>query len=480
MWTQKFHVIFQNRLLKRLLHTKNSIPIFLWALITILCFLTLRNLDPDPQRLLAKNDPDKVFYQQFKEQFKAAAEEEFIFITLTNNKGIFQKEFLEKVDSLTNFLGRSPGILRVYSLTNEHIIFFNGSDINARPLIHVGQPEFYQEDSIYLFQSKEYRDLHISKDKRSIAIGAFNDPGLTGKQKDELVRSINSKILQLGFDESHFVTKTKIERNSKGLVIGLVLAFVLILILFYLLSKSLRARLVKNKLLISGFLIVLAIISAFYISNHELNFHLSDGVFGKTKADLEFIDNNFYGSRPFEMVVTIKNGQHSFYDIDMMKKVEEIEDFLKDSLSTGAIITPISLFKGANKAFHGGENAYFKIPGSVQHVARFAEAIYQTEYADEMERYMLPDGSSIRISGRLPDVGSKEFKSLSKKFDRFFNNRQYSNSFSYRLTGPAILIDRASNSLKNIFLAFLIAFFLYLLVLLLSLKAKPNKNHFPN
>jgi predicted RND superfamily exporter protein len=466
--------------LKRFLNTRNSIPIFLWALVAILCFLAARNLDLSPQRLLAKNDPDKIFYQQFKEQFKAAAEEESIFIALTNNKGIFQKDFLEKVDSLANFLGRSPGILRVYSLTNEHVIFFNGGDINARPLLHVGQPAFYKEDSIYLFQSKEYLDLHISKDSRSIAIGAFNDPAVTGKQKDELVRSINSKMEQLGFDEAHFVAKAKIEKNSKELVVWLVLGFVLILILFFLLFRSLRDRLVKNKLSIAVFLILLAIISAFYISKREFNFHLRDAVFGKTKADLKFIDNNFYGSRPFEMVVTMKNGQQNFYDIDMMKKLEEIENYLKDSLNVGAVISPISLFKGANKAFHGGENAYFKIPGSAQEVARFTEAIYQTEYADEMERYMLQDGSSVRISGRLADIGSKEFKPLSQKFDRFFNNHKYSNSFSYRLTGPAILIDKASNSIKCIMLAGLISFFLYLLILLLSLKTPPNKNHFSN
>jgi predicted RND superfamily exporter protein len=449
-------------------------------LITILCFLILRTLDLDPQRLLAKDDPDKVFFEQFKERFKAATEEESIFIALKNNKGIFQKEFLEKADSLTNFLSHSPGILRVYSLTNEHIIFFNGRDINAKPLIHTSQPEFYQQDSTYLFQSKEYCDLHISKDGRSIAVGAFNDTTLTRKQKDELVRSMNSKILQLGFDESHFIARIKIERNSKDLVIYLVLAFVLILALFYLLFRSLRAKLVKNKLLISGFLILLAIISVFFISKRQFNFHLSDAVFGKMRADLKFIENNFSGSRPLEMVLTMKNGQHSFYDIEMMKKVEEIENFLKDSLSAGAIITPISLFKGANKAFHGGENSYFKIPDSTKQVARFAEAIYQTEYADEMERYMLQDGSSIRISGRLADVGSKEFKLLSQKLDRFFNDHQYSNSFSYRLTGPSILIDKASDSIKTIILALLIAFSLYLIILVLSLKPPHNKNHFAN
>jgi predicted RND superfamily exporter protein len=429
---------------------------------------------------LTKNDPDKAFYQQFKDQFKAASEEESIFIALTNNKGIFHKDFLGKADSLTQFLNRSPGILRVYSLTNQHVIFFNGQDINARPLVHLSQPEFYQQDSAYLFQSAEYRALLISNDGRSIAIGAFHDTALTTKQKNELILTINSKIRELGFDEAHFIAKIKIEKNTHEFVTWLVFAFVLLLILFYALSRSLRDRLMKNKLLISGFIILLAIISVFYISKHEFNFHLRDAVFGKLKTDLKFMDDHFYGSRPLEIVLAMKNGQRGFYDIDMMRKVEEIGNFLKDSLNVGAVISPVSLLKGANKAFHGGENAYFKIPDSAQQVGRFAEAIYQTEYADEMDRYMLQDGSSIRISGRLADVGSKEFKLLRRKFDRFFNDHQYSNNFTYKLTGPAILIDTASNSVKNIIIALVIAFSLYLLVMLVCLRSLPNKNQFTN
>src|SRR5947207_8306042 len=91
-------VIFQNEILKQLLNTKLSISIFFGGVIAVLGFLVLRNLHPDPQRLVPKNDPDNVFYQQFKDQFKAATEEESIFIALGNNKGVFQKEFLEKTD----------------------------------------------------------------------------------------------------------------------------------------------------------------------------------------------------------------------------------------------------------------------------------------------------------------------------------------------------------------------------------------------
>ena len=199
------------------------------------------------------------------------------------------------------------------------------------------------------------------------------------------------------------------------------------------------------------------------------------------KADLKFIDHNFYGSRPVEVVLAMKDSQHSFYDIDMMKKVEEIENYLKDSLKVGSVISPISLFKGANKAFHGGENSWFRIPDSVQQVSRFAEAIYQTEYADEMQRWMLQDGSSARISGRLADVGSKEFNLLSQKFDHFFSDHKYAQSFSYKFTGPAVLFDKImSVAFKKLLIKFIVCLGLCLLAFLWLLNPASNKNHLAN
>src|SRR6185369_3949309 len=109
--------------------------------------------------------------------------------------------------------------------------------------------EFYQQDSIYLFQSKEYRDLHISTDGKSIAIGAFNDTALTGKQKDDLIQTINSEIQQLGFDESHVISKVKIERKllyvlkMKLWMLPLIL-FAFISIILVILKRSAREILI--------------------------------------------------------------------------------------------------------------------------------------------------------------------------------------------------------------------------------------------
>jgi predicted RND superfamily exporter protein len=195
-------------------------------------------------------------------------------------------------------------------------------------------------------------------------------------------------------------------------------------------------------------------------------------------SDLKYMDQNFYGSRPFEMVLRIKNNQPGFYDTAMMHKVEDIQNYLRDSLRVGALISPNSLFKGANKAFHGGSSNYFRIPDSAHHIQRFAEAIMQTEYADELQRYMVADGSSIRISGRLEDVGTEQFHILSEKLQKFYA-RNYSQHFSYQITGTAVIYDKISVFLVKILaIAFILAIGIYILFVLIFGQTGRNKNHF--
>ena len=168
--------------------------------------------------------------------------------------------------------------------------------------------------------------------------------------------------------------------------------------------------------------------------------------------DYRFMEKDFSGTRPFELALTIKDTGASFFQLDKMRQVEEIESFLKDSCGIGYIISPLSLFKGANKAFNGGENDSFVLPKSPEQVARYYEGITQTEFADEMEHYIIMDGSRIRISGRLPNLSVKEFKPLKKKIDDFFARKKSDYSFSYQITGSALLLDKITYSLtQNLF-----------------------------
>jgi predicted RND superfamily exporter protein len=615
------------------MHQKKSrLIIFIIGLITLLSLIPLRSLrfEFNIEKLFPHGDPDLVFFQQFQQQFHSEKEDEFILIGLKNEKGIFDKSFLTKTDSLTRFVTRMEHVIKVYSLTSANVLYFLNEEINARPLVHTMQPEFYAADSAYLFNSKEYRDLLVSKDGKSIVIAAFNKQFLTDGQKDSLLGQINYVIKQLGFDESHVTAKIRIERIyvkeieknlKKYLIISLSLISLVLFILFrsvkniiiplviVLLSivwtmslialtghpldiisslippilaaicmsdiihisthyiEKLRSglskkealnktykeigmatfytcctvaagfftlaitditpirnfgiftgagifigfgitlfslwayytispvpdvvyeqsnehrwnsflggsykKIIKNKFTVLGVFALLTIASGFWVNKIEINSSLLQEIPKKNPVlkDFSFIEKNFSGTRPFELSLTLKDTSRSFFEIPVMKQVEVIETFLKDSCGVGTVVSPLSLFKGANKAFHNDENSQFRLPETVQQVERFYQAIAQTQYAYELEHFMSGDGKWIRISGRLPNLTIKEFKAIENKFDSFFNRNNLASAFTYHHTGSAVLLDKVTYSLTgNLFTGIAIDAVLISLIAFLLLK----------
>ncbi len=192
---------------------KSRMGIFVILLLTVFSIIPLRSLkfEFNIEKLFPAGDTELAFFKEFQQQFHSEIDDEFIFIGLKNKTGIFNRNFLIKTDSLSRFISRLDNIIKIYSLTTTNLIYFQKEEVNARPLIHIDRPELYAADSVYLFQSKEYRDLLISKDGKSIAIAAFNKQNLTDEQKDYILNNIQQKINELGFDETHLTAKIRVD-----------------------------------------------------------------------------------------------------------------------------------------------------------------------------------------------------------------------------------------------------------------------------
>jgi len=189
------------------------------------------------------HDPDVTYYNDFQKKFHTDIDEEVLFIGLKNSNGIFQIEFLRKVDTLTQYISKLNYIAKVYSLTNSSFISLHNGTYSAAPLIHINQPDQYVADSIQLFNSEEYRQLLISKKGTSIAIAAFNQPSLTHIQKRQLLFQIQKKLDALQFSESHLAAKIRIETTyieeiKKNIKIYLFVSILIVVLALYFIFKS--------------------------------------------------------------------------------------------------------------------------------------------------------------------------------------------------------------------------------------------------
>lgn len=610
-------------------------------IITALFLIPLKHLrfQLDLNRFFPSGDPEVSFYNEFRNQFHSDVDDETLIVGLENERGIFQKDFLEKVDSLTRYITGLKYIVKVYSLTNFNLIYFDRDQFNAKPLIHINQPEWYTEDSIKLFESEEYRNLLISKSGKAIAIAVFNAPDLKSREKDQLLHSIQNKINQLGFDKAYLTGKIKVERAYLKIIIsnllvllsisiliisllslylfnsirvlaipmitvvisviwtgslmlifgyqpdrlsywipivlagfsgihsilfinqhqvvlnsgiskeeakqrvaainlpaffanaaaaliffsmvvsevlplkvfgvftglGILLSYPVFIIIFHsfsdMLPDGINQKQIKLKETLRTFvdgyfeitmkhklafisIFICIILSATYFSTRiKMNGRLADEI-PKGSAlmeDFNFIEHDFYGTRRFELALIAKHPEKSFLNLSLLKAVETIENYLKDSCQLEYIISPVSLFKGANKAYKGGSNENFVLPDSQNEINTYAENIMQTQYADEMQRYFSQNGETLRISGRLPDLGAHQFEQLRRRFDGYFRDHNFASEFSYKITGSIFIMEQLSNKIKQdlnlglcLFFVFLLTFGIYLfrswrLIVVLSL-----------
>ncbi len=230
---------------------------------------------------------------------------------------------------------------------------------------------------------------------------------------------------------------------------------------------------IRHKYLILGLITIVAAVSVYLITKIEINSSLLQEIPKKNPVldDYKFMETDFAGTRPFEIELARQDKKSTFFELQNLKTVEDIEVFLKDSCGVGNLISPVSLFKGANKAFRGGDTASFRLPQSQQDLNRFYEAIFQTEYAEEMRHYLSADGTRLRISGRLPNLTIKEFKKIAEKFEEFFTSKSYDKALSYQFTGSAVLLDKATYSLtKNLFTGIIIDAIIIALIAFLLLR----------
>ncbi len=594
-------------------------------IITALFLIPLKQLrlQLDLNRFFPSEDPEVSFYNEFRNQFHSDVDDETLILGLENARGIFQKDFLEKVDSLTQYITGLKYIIKVYSLTNFNLIYFDKDQFNAKPLIHIDQPEGYTEDSIKLFESEEYRNLLISKSGKAIAIAVFNEPDLKSREKDQLLHSIQNKINQLGFDKAYLTGKIKVERAyliiiASNLLILLSISILIISLLSLYLFSSIRVLAIpmvtvvisviwtvslmlifgyqpdklsywipmilavfsginsilfinqhlvvlnsgvskeeaaqkfaainlkaffantaaaliffsmavsevlplkvfgvftglgillsypvfiiivhslcdmlpndinqkqiklkeairnfvdgyfeitmKHKFAFVAIFICILLSAAYFATRIEMNAKITDEIpkSSTLMEDFNFIEHDFYGTRRFELALIAKHPEKSFLNLGLLKDVERIENYLKDSCQLAYIISPVSLFKGANKAYKGGSNEYFVLPNSQREINTYAGNIMQTQYADEMQRYFSQNGETLRISGRLPDVDARQFEQLRQSFDRYFRDHNFTTEFSYKMTGSIYIMEQLPNVLKKNLKLGLCLFFVFLLTL---------------
>ncbi len=128
-----------SKLVRKNCHLIFSHPYLYLCFLTIVTialgyFYTRLPIETSAESFIIENDPDRVFYQEFKDQF---GNDQFLVVGYESNE-IFRRSFLEKISRLTGDLENIQGVKEVVSLTSVEDILGTETDFIVQPLVPSG------------------------------------------------------------------------------------------------------------------------------------------------------------------------------------------------------------------------------------------------------------------------------------------------------------------------------------------------------
>tara|TARA_R110002050_G_scaffold140194_2_gene264867 strand:- start:1515 stop:3809 length:2295 start_codon:yes stop_codon:yes gene_type:complete len=181
------------------------------GLLLVLSFLGYRatqlEFDYDFEKFFPEADENLSFYQNYRETFEN--DNDFTIVSITNEQGIYQADFLKEVQLFTEELRKLPHLREVISPLE--MTYFKPSGIgiglSETPYFHVDNPDLYATDSLTLVKSKEPVKEMISFEGKSLIIIVKNIQFISKEKSDELASEMNELAVDQTFDATYLMGK---------------------------------------------------------------------------------------------------------------------------------------------------------------------------------------------------------------------------------------------------------------------------------
>ena len=187
---------------------------FAVAFVASIYFITTLRFAFDFEQFFPQGDPDLVFYQDFIKDFEA--DDNFLLIGLKNpspTEGVFQQDFLRRVDSLTEKAVELPYVVNSQSLTNMKLPVKSIFGISTTPMIHVEDTSFYAYDRAKILEDERFVRNLISEDAQSLVVLLKTKEKLTLPESEVLMQALDSLIKPMNFQEYHYLGRANFQKE---------------------------------------------------------------------------------------------------------------------------------------------------------------------------------------------------------------------------------------------------------------------------
>jgi len=210
---------------------------------------------------------------------------------------------------------------------------------------------------------------------------------------------------------------------------------------------------------IIGISILVFIISVFGALKMNIDAYLLDDLPDNSPAKKSFtyFDKEHGGTKPWNLYIELKDSVSQF-NYANLTRLNQIESYLIEIYGLTNINSPIQQLKLLNQISAGGHAKYYNFPMDEKSYLKLImlgkklSARFSFPPIDNQLR-------QTKISGFIPEWGSKKTSDKDQLLLKFINENIPQNELDFEITGTTYLIDRSHEFLsKNLFSGLLIAF----------------------
>lgn len=195
----------------------------------------------------------------------------------------------------------------------------------------------------------------------------------------------------------------------------------------------------------------IVVLGAWGISQIKVNNYLLEDLPSSDPVKKGFVwfEDTFGGVRPFELEIALddKSTAASVWDLDVLKRIERVQHFADTVYGVDGILSPVTMMYSMNKAFNGGDRAYYRLPEDSAECARLAKRMRMLGN-DAIGGIVSADGRTARLTGRMVDEGGYIHKGKNAEL-RAFIAADTLPGLRMQQTGMAYLIDRNNETLST-------------------------------
>lgn len=160
----------------------------------------------------------------------------------------------------------------------------------------------------------------------------------------------------------------------------------------------------KAKMISFGAILLIAVFAfgAWKLSTINSSFHQRMSANSETGNSLRLSDDHFEGTRSIEVIISSKN----VLALKTILEVDQIENYLLTKYGCRSVFSVNSVIKRMNRYQHYGTRSFYRLPDELS-----SEMVWDLmKYKDKLGlgNAVTEDHETLRIIGRLPDIGSAD------------------------------------------------------------------------